>query len=156
MKKLVAATMLTLSMMMTTSYAFADNAIGIVLGDPSGISGRASLDGQHSIEGALAYATGDHSGLHIHATYLWDRARTFAVQGGGPIEMYYGLGVRLINFNKGEHDGELAIGPRAPLGLLYNINNPDLEFFGEVSVAVDLTPETDVDLDVGIGVRIRF
>ncbi|KYG69918.1 hypothetical protein AZI85_15960 [Bdellovibrio bacteriovorus] len=139
-----------------TFKAYADSAVGVVIGDPTGVSGRLGLDGKHSLEGALAYSSGHYDGLHIHATYLWDRARTFAVQRGGPIETYYGLGVRLINFNKGEHDGELAIGPRAPLGLLYNIDNPDIEIFGEVSLAVDLMPETNVDLDLGIGVRLRF
>lgn len=156
MKKYAAAAILTLSMTMTI-YAKADSAIGVVLGDPSGLSGRTSLDGQHSLEGALAYSSsGDHSGVHIHATYLWDRARVFTIEDSGPIEMYYGLGARLITIDSGKHDGEVAIGPRAPLGLLYNVNNPDLEIFGELSLALDLTPDTDVDLDAGIGVRFRF
>ncbi len=50
----------------------------------------------------------------------------------------------------------LPIGPRAPVGLLYNFHNPNIEVFAELALAVDLTPKTDVDLDVGIGVRVRF
>ncbi|WII71810.1 hypothetical protein QJS83_15200 [Bdellovibrio sp. 22V] len=137
-------------------HAHATNALGVVLGDPTGVSGRMGLDNAHSLEGAVAFSLGKDEDLHLHATYLWDRARSFNVEGGGPLEMYYGLGVRLITFDGGKHDGEVAIGPRAPLGLLYNFNNPDIELFGEISVALDLTPETDVDLDLGIGVRVRF
>lgn len=155
MKTYVTATMLSLSMMMATT-AQADNAIGVVLGDPTGLSGRFGLDGQHSLEGAIAYSTGSRSGLHVHTTYLRDNARTFSVENSGPIEMYYGIGLRVIAIDSGKHDGEVAVGPRAPLGLLYNINNPNLEIFGELSLALDLVPDTDVDLDAGIGMRYRF
>ena len=155
MKKYMTASMLALSLMMT-HHAQADSALGVVLGDPTGFSGRTSLDGQHSLEGALAYSTGHHSGLHVHGTYLWDRARVFSVERSGPIEMYYGLGLRLISINSGKHDGDIAIGPRAPLGVVYKINNPNLEFFGELSLALDVAPDTDVDLDAGVGIRIRF
>lgn len=140
---------------LTTQQAFADAAVGVVLGDPTGLSGRLGLDDKHSAEIALAYSSSHYEGLHIHATYLWDRARSFSTS-EGPLEMYYGLGVRVITINKGSRDGETAVGPRAPLGLLYNFHNPDLEVFGELSVALDLVPKTDVDLDFGVGVRIRF
>jgi hypothetical protein len=137
------------------SYAHADNAVGAVLGDPTGISARFGMDSAHSLEGALAYTWGDHEGMHLHGTYLWDKAREFRTS-QAPIYLYYGLGVRVIAINAGKYDGDVAVGPRAPIGLLYNINNPDIELFGELSLALDVTPKTDVDLDVGIGVRVRF
>lgn len=136
--------------------AHADSAVGAVLGDPTGLSARFGLDSQHSVEAALAYSASHYEGLHIHGTYLWDQARTFRASNSGPIDLYYGLGLRMISINKGDRKNEVALGPRAPLGLLYNINNPNLEFFGELSLTVDIVPKTDVDLDVGIGVRIRF
>lgn len=136
--------------------AHADSAVGAVLGDPTGLSARVGLDAQHSFEAALAYSTSHYEGLHVHGTYLWDQARTFRAANAGPVDLYYGLGFRLISISKGDRKDEIALGPRAPLGLLYNINNPNLEIFGELSVAVDIVPKTDVDLDVGVGVRIRF
>ncbi|MGZ3792855.1 MAG: hypothetical protein ACXVCP_10935, partial [Bdellovibrio sp.] len=102
-----------------SSTANATNAIGVVIGDPTGLSGRFSLDSRHSVEGAIALSSSEYDGTHIHATYLWDRARTFATSGAGPIELYYGLGIRIINISHGRYDGDTAIGPRAPLGLLY-------------------------------------
>lgn len=155
MKKYTTAAALALALLIN-SPAHADSSIGVVLGDPTGLSGRTSLDGKHSLEGALAYSSGSRSGLHLHATYLRDNARSFSIEGSGPIELYYGIGVRLITIDSGKHDGEIALGPRAPLGLLYNINDPNLELFGELSLALDIAPSTDVDLDVGIGVRYRF
>ncbi|WP_374079956.1 hypothetical protein [Bdellovibrio bacteriovorus] len=86
----------------------------------------------------------------MHATYLWDRTRSFATS-EGPIELYYGLGVRLIAISKGDRDGEIALGPRAPLGLLYNFTNPNVEIFGEVSLAMDLVPKTELIWMWGLG-----
>ncbi len=154
MMKLFLIFLLLLSLL-GIEQARADAAVGAVIGDPTGLSARVGLDGQHSIEGALAYSSSHYEGLHVHGTYLWDRARSFATT-EGPLDLYYGLGLRLISINKGDRDGEIAFGPRAPLGLLYNFHNPNIEVFGEVSLAMDLTPKTDVDLDVGIGVRVRF
>lgn len=139
----------------TIKIARADNAIGVVLGSPTGASGRFGLDGNHSLEGALAYAFGEYDGLEVHATYLWDHARSFGTK-EGPIEMYYGLGARMIVINSGKHDGEVAVGPRAPIGLLYNFHNPNIEVFGELSATLDVVPKTDVDLGAGIGFRVRF
>lgn len=130
-------------------------AVGAVIGDPTGLSGRYTLDSSHSIEGALAYSTGFYNGLHIHGTYLWDRARSFETT-EGPIDLYYGLGARLIMVSRGKEDGKIALGPRAPVGLIFNFADPQIEVFGELSLALDLTPKTDVDLDVGFGARIRF
>ncbi len=130
-------------------------AVGAIIGDPTGLSGRYSLSPRNSVEGALAYSTGFYNGLHIHGTYLWDKARSFETT-EGPIDMYYGLGARVIMVQRGKEDGKIAIGPRAPIGLMYNFSDPNIEIFGELSLALDLTPKTDVDLDVGFGARIRF
>lgn len=136
-------------------HAYAENALGIVIGDPTGLSGRMQLDSQHSLDGALAYTHGHYSGVHLHATYLWDKARVLK-SNEGPIFVYYGLGGRIITIDNGKHDGEVALGARAPIGLLYNFTNPNIEIFGELSAALDVVPETNVDLDIGIGARIRF
>lgn len=136
-------------------HAKADNAVGAVLGDPSGISARFGLDNAHSLEGAMAYSVSGYKGFHMHATYMWDRARSFKTA-GDPLFMYYGLGARFIAISDGKYRDDIAIGPRAPLGLIYYFENPDLEVFGELSLALDVAPRTDVDLDAGIGVRVRF
>ncbi|MFS4461088.1 hypothetical protein [Bdellovibrio sp. HCB2-146] len=145
----------SLALIFCSLNAHADAAVGVVIGDPTGLSGRVGLDGQHSLEGALAFSTGRYTGLHLHGTYLWDRARSWATS-EGPLDLYYGLGVRVISINKGDYDGDVAIGPRAPLGLIFNLHNPNIEIFGELSLALDIAPRTDVDLDAGVGVRIRF
>jgi hypothetical protein len=153
MKKMAA---LILSLVTLSSYsAHADSAIGAVIGDPTGISGRTSYDNDHSLEGALAYGLGHRSGMHIHGTYLWDKARTFHTD-SGPFYLYYGIGARIIFIDHGDDKNDIAVGPRAPVGILYNFKDPNIEVFGELALTLDIAPSTDVDLDAGIGVRIRF
>ncbi|MGZ3775020.1 MAG: hypothetical protein ACXVCY_14115, partial [Pseudobdellovibrionaceae bacterium] len=98
---------ITLTTTVFTTEAQATNSLGVVVGDPTGLSGRFGLDSKHSIDGALAYSSGYYEGLHIHATYLWDHARSFATK-QGPIELYYGLGGRLITIQHGKYDGDVA------------------------------------------------
>lgn len=154
--------MMRLAFLLSCSFLFYSAAeakeqmsVGAIIGDPTGLSGRYSLSSSNSVEGALAYSTGFYNGLHIHGTYLWDKARSFETT-EGPIDMYYGLGARVIMVQRGKEDGKIAFGPRAPIGLMYNFSDPNIEVFGELSLALDLTPKTDVDLDVGFGARIRF
>ncbi|MGE5085943.1 MAG: hypothetical protein ACM3MG_06540 [Bacillota bacterium] len=154
-RKSLAAMTLTLTILIANS-AHAENALGIVIGDPTGLSGRFNMDAEHSLEGALAITSEHYHGLHLHGTYLWDQARTFHLQNSHPVYMYYGLGARIISIDRGDHDGDIALAARAPIGLLIKINNPNLEFFGELAAALNVTPNVNADLDVGIGCRIRF
>ena len=130
--------------------------LGVMLGEPTGISGKYQLGNNRSVDALLAYSLGDDLGLVIHADYLFEKARSFNLGEFGPLDLYYGIGGRIVDLKHGKHKDELAIGPRAPIGLSYDLNNPNLQFFGELAIAFDLIPATDVDLEGGLGVRIRF
>jgi hypothetical protein len=137
------------------SYA-SEFQLGVVLGAPTGISSKVNLEKNRAFDMALAYSLADDLGLELHADYLVEKARSFSINGGGPLELYYGLGVRVVSITRGKHDGDTAFGPRAPVGLTYQINNPRIEFFGELALAFDIIPSTNMDLEGGIGVRYRF
>lgn len=134
-----------------------DFGLGIILGDPSGLSAKMKLDHGHSVDAALAYSSGRHSGLQLHADYLWDRARSWGTT-QGPLDMYYGLGARLISYEDHyhDHDSGVSFGPRGSLGLSFNINNPNVEVFGELAMVLEVVPSIGADIDAGIGARIRF
>jgi hypothetical protein len=132
-----------------------DFAVGIVLGDPTGLSGKVKMDGAHSVDGALAYSSGKHSGTHFHADYLWDRARSWETD-KGPLYMFYGIGGRLNSYNDNDHRSQVSLGPRGSIGLNFDIHNPNLELFGELAMILEVTPSITADIDAGVGVRIRF
>ena len=130
--------------------------LGAVLGAPTGISAKFGLENNRAIDMALAYSLADDLGLLFHADYLIENAHSFATNSGSPFELYYGIGFRAVSIRKGEHADENAFGPRAPIGLSYRIGKPRVEFFGELALAFDLVPRTNLDLEGGVGVRYIF
>jgi hypothetical protein len=143
-------------LILSGSFANAEDfAVGIVLGDPTGLSAKVKMDGAHSVDGALAYSSGKHSGTHFHGDYLWDRARSWQTD-KGPLNMYYGLGGRLNSYNDDDRRAQVSLGPRASIGLNFDIHNPNLELFGELAMILEVTPSIAADIDAGVGARIRF
>jgi hypothetical protein len=130
--------------------------LGVVLGAPTGISAKVTLDDTHSIDGTLAYSLADELGLEFHTDYLFEKVLTFSTPSGIPAELYYGIGARFVSIKSGPHDNDVAIGPRVPVGVNYKLKDPRIEFFGELALAFDLVPSTNLDLEGGIGLRYRF
>lgn len=157
--KFLAAVALSVATFSTAHAQSEQFGLGVILGDPTGLSGKMKWDESHSVDMALAYSSGRRSGLQLHADYLWDRARSWGTA-EGPLDMYYGLGGRIITYDERKNDGRreslVSIGPRGAIGLSFNINNPNLEIFGELAAILEIAPSVGVDLDAGIGARIRF
>lgn len=145
-----------LFLIIQTSFAREEMQLGVILGSPTGISGKMSLGNNRAIDAALAYSLSDDLDLVLQADYLIENARSFNINAPQPLELYFGIGARIAIVEQGKHEDELAIGPRAPVGISYTISNPNLMFFGELALILNIVPDTDVDLDAGIGVRYRF
>lgn len=149
---------LTMLLIVQTSFAKEEYQLGVVLGSPTGISGKIGLGGNRSVDGVLAYSLADNRSLEFHADYLIENAHAFHINASSPLMLYFGIGARMavIDHNHHRHDGDLALGPRAPIGLNYKIVNPNLEFFGELALCLDIVPETDASVEGGLGLRYRF
>ena len=130
--------------------------LGVILGSPTGISMKSVIDNKHSVDAALAYSLVEDMGLEFHADYLVDRAYSFSTNTGIPFELFYGIGGRVASIKKGKYSNDLALGPRAPIGLTYKMNDPKIEFFLELALVLDVIPETNLDLEGGVGLRFRF
>ena len=142
-----------------TSFAQHDFGAGIVLGDPTGLTAKYNISNAHAIDAALAF--GGHNNIYLHGTWLWLMPDLFNVE-QYPVNWYFGLGARMIdhdhdhNHDNSNHEDGTYLGVRAPVGLRMNFDNPRVELFGEISLAMDITPETDSDVDFGIGARYYF
>lgn len=146
-----------LGAMAITTIGWANEAqIGIILGSTAGLSAKYDLGGNRAIDGVLAYSTDSKYGNYFHIDYLIEKARSFSLGEVGPVYLYYGPGLKLVNIRTGTDSGKLKIGFRGPIGINVQTSNPDLEIFGELAPTVDLTPSTSVYIDVGIGIRFRF
>lgn len=134
--------------------------LGLIVGEPTGISAKMYLSKANAIDGAVAWSLGDNDSFHLHSNYLWHKPRAFVLD-GVQIDWFYGIGVRVITWDKNDkhwqdRDEDFAIGPRVPVGLNYTFSEVPIEVFGEIALALDLIPDTDVDLDLGIGARFYF
>lgn len=147
---------LTTFLLVQTSFAREEYQLGVILGAPTGISGKMGLGNNRSIDAALAYSLDDEYSLEFHADYLIENAHAFHLNAPNPIMLFFGIGARMAVIDKGRHDGDIALGPRAPIGLNYKMVNPNLEFFGELALCLDIVPDTDADLEGGLGLRYRF
>ena len=107
--------------MTNLSFAKGEYQLGVVLGAPTGLSGKVELGNNRAIDAALAYSLDNDFGIEFHADYLIENARAFNINAAAPLEMYYGIGARVIGIKHGRHDGDLAIGPSAAWIKLQNI-----------------------------------
>lgn len=133
------------------------NEVGFMIGSQAGLSAKFDLaQGDRAVDLGVSYHFSSDSSISIHADYLIENARTFPMRGFNSFNLYYGIGGRLENIDTGKDSGKSRLGVRAPVGLDYKINNPDLTFFGEIAAILDLTPSSWVDFTAALGLRIRF
>lgn len=118
--------------------------LGIILGEPTGISLKFWQSGSTAIDAAVAWSFGRHESVHIHADYLWHKNLQ---ANRGTFYLYYGLGARAIFAD------DPKVGARIPVGLQYIIPDTRLTFFFEVAPILDLIPATKFGVNGGLGVR---
>lgn len=133
-----------------------DQGLGVMVGNPSGLSWKLWMDENLAIDAAVGVA---RSEFDIHTTLLWhnfnltkgtnisflDRANA-----NGSLPVYFGVGPRALF----EHDMEFGI--RFPVGMAYLPNNGPWEFFGEFAPVLRLTPDQGFNGDFAIGARYYF
>jgi hypothetical protein len=127
--------------------AHAEQGIGIVLGQPTGVSYRMDLANSQAIDAVLAWRLGQNEYVLVHADYLWIKPKLV-----GPREFtadfYYGVGA-ILALPK----DDVAAALRLPAGLSHKFSDPNLEVFTELAIAFTLVPETDFDIVGGVGLR---
>jgi hypothetical protein len=126
--------------------------LGIVLVDPTGLSANYYYEKQRSISAALGWSS-DH--LRLNVDHLWYR-RDIIVIDRTPIDLYYGVGGRVHQFEKRNGDTESEIGVRVPVGVAYIFQKIPVQLFGELGPALIIVDDSAFIVDVSIGVRYYF
>ncbi len=124
---------------------YSNTELGVILGEPTGISLKAWQSDNSAIDAALAWSFGDNGSVHLHADYL--RHNWLGVDRGS-MAFYYGIGARALFAD------DSKFGARIPVGLQYIFPETRLSMFFEVAPTLDLIPETSFGVNGGIGVRI--
>lgn len=125
-------------------YRSGSTELGVILGEPTGVSIQVWQSGNTAIDGALAWSLGKNDKIHVHADYL--KHDQLSVDRGS-LTFYYGIGARAILAD------DARFGARIPVGLHFVIPDSRVSLFFEVAPIFDLIPATDFDVNGGIGVR---
>ena len=124
--------------------------LGIILGQPTGISAKYWTSGSTAFDFGLGYSFERHSRMHLHADYLFHVKNIFNTAEN--FSLYYGPGARLrLVDNAGSR-----LGVRFDVGLVWIPRNAPVDVFLEIAPLLDIIPETVFWMNGGIGVRYFF
>lgn len=124
--------------------------IGVIVGEPTGISAKKWLSSEHAVDAALAWSFSHDTRVQVHGDYLYHRSRAFATEDvSGRIPFYFGIGGRAIL----GADDDALIGARFPVGVGKTLRSAPLELFLEIVPILNLVPDTEFDLNGALGVR---
>ena len=146
--------LLTVSMFLLVSFLSLQAqdknfGIGIILGEPSGVSGKLWLDSTNAVDMAAAWSFKGDDHLLLQADYVWHSFDLISVS-NGKLPIYFGIGGRVLLAD------DPLIGVRVPIGLDYIFSDAPVDIFLEFVPILDLAPATDFDFGGGIGARYWF
>jgi hypothetical protein len=123
--------------------------IGVILGEPTGISVKKWVGDKSAFDGAAAWSFQGTGFLQLHADYLHHNFKLIGIN-QGQLPVYYGLGVKMVFAN------DPTVGIRIPLGINYIFGDAPLDLFGELVPTLNLIPATEFNFGGGIGIRYWF
>jgi opacity protein-like surface antigen len=136
--------------------------LGIILGEPTGISAKAWTSPVNAFDFGLGWSVGgDRIGsykgrydggtrVHFHMDYLWHAFHV--IHSNEQFPLYYGFGGR-INNGAG-YDGSFAV--RGVFGIAWLPRSPSIDIFLELVPSLQLTSATGFGMDAGLGARYYF
>ncbi len=153
MKKLFLAVMATAfySLLSPVSADAQDSGfgLGIILGEPTGISLKTWVRSNAAIDGAVAWSFGQNSAIHLHADYLFHDFNLFDVE-SGKLPLFFGIGARF------KAEPEAKFGIRFPVGIAYIFEKAPLDIFLELGPVLDLAPGVSFGFTGSLGARYYF
>jgi hypothetical protein len=127
--------------------------VGVILGEPTGLSVAWGGEGPSGFDGALAWSVPE-SRVHLHADYLYELV-SFRDPAAPVVDfpVYIGVGPRLHLGDVPTVDSSV-IGIRMPVGLGVQALEVPVEGFFELVPVLGLYPRTRMDFDAALGVRV--
>ncbi len=122
--------------------------LGIMVGEPTGLSFKYWMGSKTAIDAGLTWSLSGNDAIGVHTDYVWHKWLNVEK---GQLALYYGVGASLWLA-----DNNTGLGARIPVGLNYLFQEAPLDLFIEVVPGLGVVPDTDFDVDGGIGVRYYF
>jgi hypothetical protein len=125
--------------------------LGIIIGEPTGISGKLWTGGNTAIDGAAAWSFEKEASVHLHGDLLFHNFSFHPREiRKGTLLLYYGIGGRI------KFEDKSKVGVRVPLGINYLFPHGPLDFFLEIVPVLDLAPSTKFGMNGALGFRYFF
>jgi hypothetical protein len=135
--------------------------LGLILGEPTGISAKLYLTNDTAIDAAVGGAV-IGKGISAHADYLW-HPWILVNEAEFVMPAYLGIGARVFDHDRGANDqGDFHLGARLPAGLLFDFRSIPLDAFVELALVVEFRSGDDdhggpgLALNAGVGARYYF
>jgi hypothetical protein len=149
--------------------------LGIMLGAPTGLSGKYFLSSDTALDFGIGtiYGYRHRRGIHLHVDYLWHPLSLASVD-AFELPLYFGIGGRLLHgdrcyrYERGFCDyyyrDYTALGVRGPIGIAFDFNNVPIDIFAELALVLDFLVDRDdrydnaiyLDLNGAVGFRYYF
>jgi hypothetical protein len=156
MKSKITIISLFLSVLSANTFAQDKFGLGVILGEPTGLSLKYWLGKEHAIDGAVAWSYSENDSLQLHTDYL---VHNYDVFNTDELPFYCGLGARLKfkeDDGRGRNENHAIFGIRIPLGVTYVFDDAPVDLFFELVPVLDLAPDVELDVNAAIGLRIYF
>jgi hypothetical protein len=149
MRKSFVLMLLVLSLVSVVMAEEGKFGIGVILGEPTGLSMKMLMSKTTAIAGALAWSFSGAGYLDSHADYLCYKYDLIKVK-KGELPVYFGPGVH-IGFGS-----SILLGIRGVVGMDYIFSNAPWDIFIEVVPILELIPGTGLGFNTAIGTRYFF
>lgn len=136
----------------STSGSAGKLGLGLIVGEPTGLSAKYWLNDTVALDGAVGWSTHDHTDLYLHSDVLWHNFNLIPVPRGS-LPVYFGVG-GLVRFRDDNRDNDVGI--RAPVGVSYMFDNAPIDVFAEIAPAIDVAPSVRGEITGGVGIRYWF
>lgn len=124
-------------------------SVGVILGQPTGLSAKLWLNQTSAIDVAAAWNFLPVGSVYVQADYLYHIYHLFGVK-KGKLPLYFGVGGTF------SLQPTPTIGLRVPVGVEYLLPNAPIDLFLEVGVGISLYPATQFQGSGGLGIRYTF
>ncbi|HGY54666.1 MAG TPA: hypothetical protein ENK44_03095 [Caldithrix abyssi] len=141
--------LLMIPMLVSAASSSSSFGLGIILGEPTGISFKKWLTMDSAIDGAAAWSFVGDAALRLHADYLLHTSSLDNLSHEGVL-FYYGIGIKV------KFAAQSQVGGRIPLGITYEFPKAPLDAFFEIVPGLELIPATKFTLAGAIGMRYYF
>lgn len=135
--------------------------LGLSIGQPTGINFKTFLGSSMAFDATVGLGLLNGSHLTVNAGLLWHKS--LGNLGSAPVDWYVGLGGKLgyHDHHKGkhkhdDHDDDLHLGARAPLGVSVMLSGVPIDISLEVAPVLWIVDHVDLELDGALGVRYWF